>query len=99
MGGRFGKVILTFQVSSPGIYPLRASSLLDTRWILSTVAISLALFFGSLIIAAALVITVFKRRHHAQERLREEERLIRVNGPLIERDFDDASLKIVPFHK
>ena len=45
--------------------------------ILSTVAISLAVFFSSLIIAAALVITTYKRRHQAQERLREEERLIR----------------------
>jgi hypothetical protein len=34
-----------------------------------------------LIIAAALVITVHKRRHQVQERLREEVRLIRGEKP------------------
>lgn len=92
MGSRFGKAILTFQVRSPGIYQLKASYPTGQEGqqvvlavgrhgfmegILSTVAISLAVFFSSLIIAAALVITTFKRRHQAQERLREEERLIR----------------------
>jgi hypothetical protein len=86
IGSRFGKAVLTFQVSSPCIYQLRASyppghggqqvvlvvghGFMEE--IPSTVAISLAVFFGSLIIAAALVITTFKRRHQAQERLREE---------------------------
>ena len=95
MGGRSGKAILAFQVKSPGIYQLRASypsghdgqqvvlavghGFMDR--ILSTVMISLAAFFGSLIIAAAMVITIYKKRHQAQERLREEERLIRGEGP------------------
>lgn len=91
MGGRFGRAILTFQVNSPGVYQLRASYPPGQEGrqvvlavghgfmegILSTVVISLAAFFGSLIIAAALVITVRKRRHQVQERLLEEERLIR----------------------
>ncbi len=101
IGSRFGRAILTFQVSSPGIYQLRASyppghegqqvvlavghGFMDG--ILSTVAISLAAFFGSLIIAAALVITTYKRRHQAQERLREEERLIRGDWALDRKRF------------
>jgi hypothetical protein len=91
MGSRFGRAILAFRVNSPGVYLLRASyppGRVGSQVVLAvgrgfmegilfTVAISLVAFFGSLIIAAALVITVHKRRHQVQERLREEERLIR----------------------
>ncbi len=101
MGNRFGRAILTFQVSGPGIYRIKASYhpghegqqvVLAVghgfmEGILPTVAISLAAFFGSLIIAAALVITIHKRRHQAQERLREEERLIRGERPPNRRRF------------
>ena len=74
MGSRFGRAILAFRVSRPGIYQLSAYYPSDheghqvvlavghgfIEGILSTVTISLAAFFGSLIIAAALAITIYK---------------------------------------
>lgn len=104
MGGRFGKAIPTFQVRSPGIISLERITLLDTRdhrwfWrlghgfmegILSTVAISLVVFFGSLIIAAALAITTYKKGIKHKSGCVKRSDWLGVNGTLIERDSDDA---------
>jgi hypothetical protein len=91
IGGRFGRAILAFQVSRPGIYRLLASYPQDYQGpqvvlavgrgfmerIISIVIRSLAAFFGSIIIAAALGIIIYRKRQKALDRQREEERLVR----------------------
>ncbi len=90
-GGRSGQSILAFQISHPGIYQLNAFYQQDYQGpqvvlaigrdliekIVSTVILSLAVFFGSIILSASLAMIIYRKRQKALNRQREEERLLR----------------------
>jgi ABC-type transport system involved in multi-copper enzyme maturation permease subunit len=90
-GSRSGQSILAFQISHPGSYQLNAFYLPDyqgpkvvlaighnlTERIVATVINSLVVFFGSMILSAALAVIIYRKRQKILDRQREEERLLR----------------------
>lgn len=90
-GGRSGRSIAAFAIDHPGVYRMTAwyspgregpevvlaigHGFFEKA--ISAVLVSIAALFGSIIIAAAIVISTQRKRNREEDRLREEERLIR----------------------
>jgi hypothetical protein len=89
LGGRRGRSIAAFTADHPGAYEITASYKDGgpevvlavgnglSAGIFHDVAAFLALFLGSMAVAAALSISTYRRRQEAWARRREEERIVR----------------------
>lgn len=89
--GRSGRSIAAFEIDHPGVYRMTASYPPGREGpqvvlavgtglfggIISKIVVAIAALFGSIVIGAAILISGERKREREEERLREEERMIR----------------------
>ncbi len=92
--GRSGRSIAAFEIDHPGVYRMTASYPPGREGpqvvlavgtglfggIISKIVVAIAALFGSIVIGAAILISGERKREREEERLREEDRILRKKG-------------------